>query len=56
MGVPNSGAMRYPDLIENHFARRLRLTNSSIQGMDTINSNLYGGVVKLSAELIETRI
>ena len=56
LGVANSGAMRYPDLIQNHFLRRLRFKSTSIQGMDMINSNLYGGVVKVAAEVIDTTI
>tara|TARA_R110002020_G_scaffold103752_17_gene243196 strand:+ start:2139 stop:3119 length:981 start_codon:yes stop_codon:yes gene_type:complete len=56
LGVVNSGAMRYPDLIQNHFLRRLRFKSTSIQGMDMINSNLYGGIVKLAAEVIDTTI
>jgi hypothetical protein len=56
LGVPNSGAMRYPELVSNHYSKRLRLRDSSVQGMEMINSNLYGGVVKLSAEVIDTKI
>ena len=56
LGVANSGAMRYPDLIQNHFIRRLRFKSTSIQGMDMINSNLYGGIVKVAAEIIDTTI
>ena len=56
LGVPNSGAMQYPDLISNHYAKQLRFRDSSVQGMEMINSNLYGGVVKLSAEVIERTI
>jgi hypothetical protein len=56
LGVPVSGAMRYPELISNHYSNRLRLKNSSVQGMEMINSNLYGGVVKLSTEVVDTKI
>jgi hypothetical protein len=52
-GTPVSGALRYPDLINKHYGGKIRLTNSSVQGMDTINSNFYAGIVKLTAEVIK---
>ena len=51
-GMPVSGAMRYPDLVKNHYGGHLRLSNSSVQGMESINTNLYGGIVKLTAGVI----
>lgn len=52
-GVPVSGALRYPDLINKYCRGALRLKNSSVQGMDLINSNFYAGIVRLTAETIE---
>jgi len=52
-GTPVSGALRYPDLINKHYGGKIRLTNSSVQGMDTINSNFYAGIVKLTTEVIK---
>jgi hypothetical protein len=57
MGVPVSGALRYPELIENYRRKGgLRLKNSTVQGMELINSNFYAGIVRLTAETIETTI
>ena len=55
-GTPNSGALRYPDLTSKFYDGKIRLTNASVQGMDMINSNLYGGVVKLTTEVIDVKI
>ena len=56
MGVPVSGALRYPDLIENYYRGSVRLKNSTVQGMDLINSNFYAGIVRMTAETIETTL
>jgi hypothetical protein len=53
-GVPVSGAMRYPELVENFYRGPLRLKNSVVQGMQLINTNFYAGIVRLTAETIET--
>lgn len=53
MGLPVSGALRYPDLIHNYCRGRLRLKNSSIQDMKLINSNFFAGIVRLTLETIE---
>lgn len=56
MGVPVSGALRYPELVNNYTKGSLRLKNSSVQGMELINSNFYAGIVRLTAESIEKLI
>jgi len=56
MGVPVSGAMRYPDLINTYYRSKLRLKNSIVQGVETINTNLYAGIVRITAESIEPTI
>lgn len=55
-GVPVSGALTYPKLVENYTVRRLRLKDMVVQNMDAINSNLYGGIVRATAEIIKTNI
>jgi hypothetical protein len=52
-GIPVSGALRYPDLVNMYFRGALRLKNSNVQGMELINSNFYAGIVRLTAETIE---
>jgi hypothetical protein len=55
-GMTTSGALRYPDLVNTYPGGKAWLTNASVQGMDTINSNLSAGIVKLTFEVIETKI
>jgi hypothetical protein len=55
-GVPVSGALRYPDLISKHYRGGLRLKNTTVQGMDLINTNFYAGIVRLTVETIEPTI
>jgi hypothetical protein len=54
MGVPTSGALRYPELLEKYPRGQLRLKNSIVQGMQLMN--IYAGIVRLTAESIETTI
>ena len=53
-GYPASGALRYPDLIYYYNRGGLRFKDSNVQSMQLINSHLYCGVVRLTAETIET--
>lgn len=55
-GIPVSGALRYPELIEKHYRGKVRFKNSIVQGMDLINSNLYAGIVRMTLETIEENI
>lgn len=55
-GVPVSGAMRYPDLIDNHRGSRLRFQNSIVQGMELVNTNFYAGIVRTTVEVISASI
>jgi len=55
-GVPVSGALRYPDLVNTYTGRRLRFQNSIVQGMELINSNFYAGIVRTTTEVINTSI
>lgn len=56
MGIPVSGALRYPDLLEKYFKGKMRFKNSIVQNMDIINSNFYAGVVRMTIETIEELI
>ena len=55
-GQPVSGALRYPDLATDYIGGTIRLKNASVQGMEAINSNLYAGIVKLTAQTAESKI
>lgn len=55
-GFPVSGALRYPDLVNNYYRGSLRFKNSSLQSMKIINSNFYAGIVRMTLETIETSI
>jgi len=55
-GSPVSGAMNFEQLVLKHYGPDIRLKNSSVQGMDVINSNFCAGIVKLTAEVIKTNV
>lgn len=56
IGVPVSGALRYPDLVEKYYRGKLRFKNATVQGMDLVNSNFYAGIVRVTVESIEEKI
>jgi len=55
-GAVVSGAMRYPDLVNNHFGGRIKLTDTRTQEMVEINSNIYAGSVRITTEGVKTNI
>lgn len=55
-GFPVSGALRYPDLIEKYPSKKMRFNNSTVQGMDLINTNFYAGIVRTTTEIIQNNI
>lgn len=55
-GIPVSGALRYPDLLNKYANNRIRFKNAIVQGMDLINTNFYAGIVRITAEVINTQI
>lgn len=55
-GEVNSGALRYPDLVEQYPLGKLRLTNGNVQGITTIGQDLYGGIVRFRTEYVNEKI
>lgn len=55
-GIPVSGALRYPDLINRYFGGAMRFKNSTVQGMELINSNFCAGIVRFTIETIATLV
>lgn len=55
-GIPSSGALSYPNLLNTYKGNRLRFRNSIVQGMELINSNFYSGIVRMTTEVINTSI
>lgn len=57
-GVPVSGAKEYPEIVlsEDYNGGNLRLTNVQVQDMIAINSNIYGGIVRMTTEGIKANI
>tara|TARA_Y100000004_G_C8934056_1_gene421327 strand:+ start:898 stop:1890 length:993 start_codon:yes stop_codon:yes gene_type:complete len=55
-GMPVSGALRYPDLVEQFYGGKMRLTKASVQQMEMVDSNIFGGVVRMTTELIKSNI
>ncbi len=56
IGTPASGALQYPELLDKFPRNSLRLHNSVVQGMKIIRSNFYAGIVRMTAQSIETTI
>lgn len=56
-GSPVPSALQYPDLI-NYYSKgaRLRLTKASVQDMFMAQSDVFGGIVRMTTELIKTNI
>ena len=55
-GTPVPSALRYPDLVSQFYGGKMRLTKASVQQMQMVDSNLFGGVVRMTTELIKTNI
>jgi hypothetical protein len=55
-GTPVPSALRYPDLVSEYYGGKMRLTKTSVQQMEMIDSNIFGGVVRMTTELIKSNI
>lgn len=55
-GVPTSGALRYPELVENYYGGRIRLKNGTVQGMTVIGDDLFGGTIRFTTEGVKSNI
>ena len=57
-GAPVSGAMEYPELVlsNDYNGGNLRLTNTVVQDMKTVNSNVYGGIVRTTTVGVKSNI
>ena len=56
MGIPVASAKRYPELIQEFSTKRLRFQNSLVSEVEMLNSDLHGGVVRMTAEIIKDNI
>ena len=56
MGSPVSGALRYPELIENYPGGKMVFKNTTVQGMKLINSNFYAGIARMTIDIIKLNI
>ena len=55
-GVPVPSALRYPDLVERHSGGSFRLTKAVVQDMIMVDSDIFGGVIRFTAEGIKNNI
>tara|TARA_R110000751_G_scaffold127995_4_gene230078 strand:- start:1121 stop:2092 length:972 start_codon:yes stop_codon:yes gene_type:complete len=55
-GVPVPSALRYPNLVESYDGGNLRLTNATVQDMVMVDSDIFGGTVRFTAEGIKNNI
>ena len=56
MGTPVSGALRYPELIDQYPGGKMTFKNATVQGMKLINSNFYAGIVRITTDIINLNI
>jgi hypothetical protein len=56
VGTPVSGALRYPELIQNFPGGTMTLKNTVVQGMKSINTNFYAGIVRMTIDIIKLNI
>jgi len=54
-GVPISGAMRYPDILEKYYGGVINLTKTTVQHLDNYGE-FFGGIVRTTTEGIKTNI
>jgi len=55
-GSPVPSALRYPDLVSRYNGGNLRLTKASVQEMIMVDSNIFGGIVRMTTEGIKSNI
>ena len=55
-GVPVPSALRYPDLVDTYHGGSARFLDSTVQGMEIINSNFTAGIARLTTEVIKRNI
>lgn len=57
-GSPVSNAKEYPEIVlsEDYNGGRMRLINVQVQDMIAVNSNIYGGIVRMTTEGIKANI
>ena len=52
LGYPVSGAKTFPELVSSYGGHITKFTNTSVQAMQSINPNLFVGIVRTSTETI----
>ena len=55
-GTPVPSALRYPDLLEAYYGGNCRLSKSTVQEMTMVDSNIFGGVVRVTTDIIKSNI
>lgn len=55
-GTPVSGAMEYPELVQSYPGGKLMLKNATVQEIETIDSDLFAGLVRFTTEGIKTTL
>jgi|TARA_B100000085_G_scaffold176015_1_gene160297 hypothetical protein len=55
-GSPVPSALLYPEILKNYIKGQFRITNTTVEGMDMVSSNLFGGIVRFTTEGIISNI
>ena len=55
-GVPVTGALRYPDLVNTYKDGHAKFLDFTVQGMEMVNSNFSAGIARTTTESIKANI
>jgi hypothetical protein len=55
-GSPVPSALLYPTLLENYAYGKMRITKMMVEGMSTFQTDIYGGTIRATVEVIKTNI
>jgi len=55
-GTPNPSALLYPEMINSYSSGRFRIINTTVEGMDMVSPDLFGGIVRFTTEGIKANI
>lgn len=55
-GSPVPSALLYPDLLESYAYGKMRITKMMVEGLSTLQTDIYGGTIRATVEVIKTNI
>jgi hypothetical protein len=55
-GSPNPSALLYPEILKKYVKNEFRIMNTTVEGMDMLSPDLFGGIVRFTTEGIISNI